>query len=84
MALSAKKEVSKLAVVSLVFIVLGFLAIPICNNVQHVMDRINPDYTRMEGYTLSIVLWGIALLPALIAVILISVKQPKTRGLRLP
>jgi hypothetical protein len=79
-----KKKVSKLRIVSVVFIILGFLVIPFCKHMQDFMDREELNYTRMNVYLPSIVPWCIALVLALLAVILIIFKQKKKKGLRLP
>lgn len=79
-----KKKISKLAIVSVVFIILGFLVIPFCKHMQEFMDRKELDYTRMDVYMPSIVPWSIALLLTLLAVILIFCRHKKEKGLRLP
>ncbi|MEN8126171.1 MAG: hypothetical protein ABFR90_00025 [Planctomycetota bacterium] len=79
-----KKKISKLAIVSVIFIILGFLALPVCKQIQFVMDRQGLDYTRMGVHLFSTGLWGMALLLALLAVTLISFKQTKDKGLQLP
>ena len=84
MSITSEKEISKLAIVSVVFLILGFLALPICKSVQRVMDRQELDYTRMGVHLFSIALWSMALLLALLAAVLIFFKQKKEKSLWLP
>ena len=40
-------RISKLAIVSVVFLILGFLAQPVCKHMQNFMVRQELDYSRM-------------------------------------
>lgn len=79
-----KKKISKLAVVSLLFIILGILALPLCRIIRMLFEMNGHDLMRFQTYSIALVLWLIALLFALPAVILIRLRPEKNKGLRLP
>ncbi|MBN2511378.1 MAG: hypothetical protein JXB18_00435 [Sedimentisphaerales bacterium] len=83
-SMTDKKKISKLAVVSLLFIIMGFLALPLCRIIRMLFEMNGHDLMRFQTYSIALVFWLAALLFALPAVILIRLRPEKHKGLRLP
>lgn len=82
--ISNKKKISKLAVISLFFIILGFYALPVCRHQRLILEMHTRDLPKFLPYLPSIIPWFIALLMNLLAMVLIRFRPAKQKSRRLP
>ncbi len=80
----SKKKMSKLAIASLFFIIIGYLAISVCREARSVLLMEGYDPTKFQTYLVSIIPWFIALLLSLLALILIKYKSANRKSNFLP